>query len=98
MNRGDHRLDELIVRHWQRDSAADETAATNALKALHAPLPRQRHSPPPVETEAQRAHAWAVPYAGRAQALPISSCVHHVRTDGLCPALLNDRELPISRE
>lgn len=44
MNRSDHRLDELIVRHWQRGSAADETAATNALTMLNAPLPRQRHS------------------------------------------------------
>jgi hypothetical protein len=48
MNRSDHRLDELIVRHlarhWQRDTAADETVAANVLKALDAPLPRQRHS------------------------------------------------------
>jgi hypothetical protein len=44
MNRSDDRLDELIARHWQRDSAADEAVAANVLKALNAPLPRQRHS------------------------------------------------------
>lgn len=48
MNRSNDRLDERIVRHlarhWQRDTAADEAVAANVLKALNAPLPRQRHS------------------------------------------------------
>jgi hypothetical protein len=43
MNRSDDRLDEIIARHWRRDGA-DEAVAANVLKALHAPLPRQRHS------------------------------------------------------
>lgn len=44
MNRSDDRLDELIARHWQRASAADEAVAANVLRALNAPLPRQHHS------------------------------------------------------
>jgi hypothetical protein len=44
MNRSNDRLDERIARHWQRDTATDEAVAANVLKALNAPLPRQRHS------------------------------------------------------
>lgn len=44
MNRSDDRIDEVIARHLHQGEALDETVAARALKALEAPLPRQRHS------------------------------------------------------